>query len=153
MDWQELCEHPNFQNLPFKIELDENGRIRMSPTKVYHSLYQGRITRLLRKDGEVFSECAIQTRKGIKVADVAWASAERSGRIEHETSCSIAPEICVEIYSEGNTDHELAEKKALYFERGAEEVWFCLKNGSMQFYSAQAQLPQSRLCPDFPAQI
>ena len=40
MNWQEVCEHPGLQNLPFKIELDEKGKILMSPVKVYHSVYQ-----------------------------------------------------------------------------------------------------------------
>jgi hypothetical protein len=43
MNWLEVCEHPALQNLPFKIELDETGKIIMVPTKVYHSIYQGEI--------------------------------------------------------------------------------------------------------------
>ncbi len=42
MNWQEVCEHPSLQNLPFKIELDEYGNIVMSPVKIYHSLYTRR---------------------------------------------------------------------------------------------------------------
>ncbi len=41
MKWQELCERPELQNLPFKIELDEHGKIIMSPVKVYYSALQG----------------------------------------------------------------------------------------------------------------
>jgi len=26
MKWQEVCEHPGLKNLPFKIELDEDGK-------------------------------------------------------------------------------------------------------------------------------
>jgi len=37
MQWQEVCEHPSLQNLPFKIELNERGQVLMSPVKVYHS--------------------------------------------------------------------------------------------------------------------
>ena len=47
MEWQEVCEHPSLQNLPFKIELNEKGQILMSPVKVYHSAFQGKIARLL----------------------------------------------------------------------------------------------------------
>ncbi len=39
MTWLEVCEHRSLQNLPFKIEIDEKGRILMSPVKVYHSAY------------------------------------------------------------------------------------------------------------------
>jgi hypothetical protein len=49
MNWQEVCEHPDLQDLPFKIELDEKGKIIMSPVKVYHSVFQGEIAALLKK--------------------------------------------------------------------------------------------------------
>ena len=48
MNWQEVCEHPSLKDLPFKIELDERGRIIMCPTKFYHSIFQGEIEFLLR---------------------------------------------------------------------------------------------------------
>jgi len=38
MNWQEVCEHPSLKDLPFKIELDEFGRIVMSSVKIYHSV-------------------------------------------------------------------------------------------------------------------
>jgi hypothetical protein len=63
MQWQEVCEHPSLQNLPFKIELNERGQILMSPDKVYHSAFQGRITRLLPDNGIVLPECAITLQK------------------------------------------------------------------------------------------
>jgi hypothetical protein len=37
MNWLEVCEHPALQDLPFKIELDETGKIIMAPTKVYRN--------------------------------------------------------------------------------------------------------------------
>ena len=97
MQWQEVCEHPSLQNLPFKIELNEWGQILMSPVKVYHSAFQGKITRLLPEHGIVLPECAIRTTKGTKVADIAWCSEERFKLIEHEAECSIAPELCIEV--------------------------------------------------------
>jgi len=105
MNWKEVCEHQALQNLPFKIELNEEGIILMSPAKVYHSIFQGEIAVLLkihRKEGKVLTECAIHTRSGTKVADVAWVSLETFNRIKEETECSIAPEICVEILSSEN---------------------------------------------------
>src|SRR5262245_28485787 len=102
MNWQEVCEHPSLQDLPFKIELNEKGEIVMAPVKVYHSAYQGELgflLRSMRSDGRVLAECAIQTTKGTKVADVAWASEERFAQIKNEVECSIAPEVCVEVLS------------------------------------------------------
>lgn len=156
MDWQDVCEHPDLQDLPFKIELDQRGHIVMSPVKVYHSLFQGEIEYFLRcllQAGKTLPECAVSTRKGTKVADVAWASDQRIQQIKDEIECSIAPEICVEVLSSGNTDEEIREKRQLYFEHGAVEVWACAENGTMRFYDAQGQLQRSVLVPDFPHKI
>lgn len=128
----------------------------MSPVKVYHSAFQGKIAALLYIDigkGEVLTECAIKTDKGTKVADVAWSSSERFKTIRAETECSIAPEICVEVVSESNTTAELNEKKALYFARGALEVWICDEHGQLKFYDNNGELDASCLASNFPRQI
>ncbi len=142
MNWQQVCAHPALQNLPFKIELNERGQILMSPVKVKHSIYQGRINAFLAaqlKDGAVLVECAISTPKGTKVADVAWVSDQRLPDIVNEAECSIAPEVCVEVLSESNTDREIVEKRKLYFAQGAQEVWICDQEGAMHFYSAKSK--------------
>ena len=156
MNWQEVCEHPSLKDLPFKIELDELGKIIMSPVKIYHSILQGEIEFLLRsllRGGKTLPECAIKTGKGTKVADIAWASLDLLSKIKDETEASIAPEICVEVISAGNTKKEMAEKRQLYFEAGAMEVWMCNENGDMSFFNAQQQLTRSVLVPGFPEKI
>jgi Uma2 family endonuclease len=156
MNWQEVCEHPSLQDLPFKIETNERGEIVMAPVKVYHSAYQGEIgflLRSLRNDGKILAECAISTAKGTKVADVAWASEERFQQIKDETECSIAPEICVDVLSLRNTDDEIEEKRALYFDRGAQEVWICKADGDIHFYTAAGRIEQSILVPGFPQHV
>ncbi len=156
MNWQEVCEHPSLQDLPFKIELDELGRIIMSPVKLYHSMLQSEIEFLLRsllKSGKPLPECAIKTHKGTKVADVAWVSSETWAKIKTEADASIAPEICVEVISTSNSKKEMTEKRKLYFEAGAKEVWLCNEQGEMQFFNAQQQLIHSLLVPDFPEKV
>lgn len=155
MNWQELCEYSPLQNLPFKIELDEHGRIIMTPVKIYHSAYQGKISVLLDKylNGQVLVECAIKTHKGTKVADVAWVSSQRFTQIREETDCSIAPEICVEILLSSNSTVEMAEKRQLYFAQGAQEVWLCSETGQMDFYNQQGKLIKSALAPQFPEEV
>ncbi len=153
MQWQEVCEHPSLQDLPFKIELNEKGQILMSPVKVYHSAFQGRITQLLPRHGVVLAECAIKTAKGTKVADIAWCSEERFARIEREVECSIAPEVCIEVLSFSNTNSEMEEKRALYISAGAIEFWVCNENGNMAFFDARGPLKTSNLIPDFPQKI
>ena len=156
MNWLEVCEHPALQDLPFKIELDETGKIIMAPIKVYHSVYQGEIVRLLfafAQTGKAFVECAIATRKGTKVADVVWASPERLATIWPEVECSVAPELCVEVLSSTNTGKEMRTKRQLYFENGALEVWLCNADGHLSFFGPHGLLKKSVLFPDFPAKI
>ncbi|MDM8541341.1 Uma2 family endonuclease [Desulfococcaceae bacterium HSG7] len=156
MKWPEVCARRDLQNLPFKIELNEQGQIIMSPVKVYHSAYQGKIAALLyinADGGEVLAECAVHTKKGTKVADVAWASGKLFERIKKETECSIAPEICVEVLSESNTDDEINAKKSLYFENGSKEVWICSEKGTIRFYNYDEELENSDWIPKFPKQI
>ncbi|MSP26974.1 MAG: Uma2 family endonuclease [Methylococcales bacterium] len=156
MNWQEVCEHPSLKDLPFKIELDELGRIIMSPVKLYHSALQGEIEFLLRcllKTGKTLPECAIKTTKGTKVADVAWVSSGTWAKIKMEADASIAPEICVEVISASNSKKEMLEKRQLYCEAGAKEVWLCNEYGEMQFFNAQLELKHSELVPEFPAKV
>lgn len=155
MQWEEVCEHPSLRDLPFKIELNEHGEIVMNAVKVIHSLYQGEIEFFLRsllETGKTLPECAIKTGHGTKVADVAWASADRVKLIRHETECSVAPEICVEVHSSSGTNDEMDEKRALYFASGAVEVWLC-KDGTMSFYGRDGKLEKSALVPGFPLRI
>ena len=44
----------------------------------------------------------------------------------------------------------MVEKRDLYLESGAKEVWLCL-DGTMSFYDATGQLGHSNLIPDFPS--
>lgn len=156
MQWQEVCAHPDLQNLPFKLELNEYGQIVMSPAKVYHSILQGEIAALLksfRAEGKVLTECAIYTHKGTKVADVAWASPTVLQRIKTEIECSIAPEVCIEILSTANTHREMEDKISLYFSRGAKEVWLCDSDGNLTFHIPADVVPQSVLFPLFPQRL
>ena len=156
MKWQEVCSNKYLQDLPFKIELNKWGQIVMSPAKVRHSLYQGRIQSILNSliaTGEVMPECAIETIDGVKVADVVWCSEERLELIEDEIAASIAPEICIEIKSASNTLKEMEEKKELYLNATAKEVWLCLQDGKIKFYNQQGELEKSSLVPNFPNQI
>ena len=156
MNWQEACNHPSLKDLPFKIELDEYGRIIMSPVKLYHAALQGEIEFLLRSlltGGKTLPECAIKTRKGTKVADVAWVSLPIWAKIKRETEASIAPEICVEVISASNSQKEMAEKRQLYFEAGVIEVWLCDEDGVVSFYNAAQQLTRSVFVPEFPEKV
>ncbi len=156
MNWQQICENPQFRDLPYKIELNERDQIILSPAGLAHGFYQFEIGRVLHEimqgQGKIVTECAIRTPKGTKVADVAWFSTERWHPVRHEYDSPIAPEICVEMIFPANTDSEMQEKKALYFEAGAAEVWFC-NDGTMIFYSKNGEINKSALADRFPDTI
>lgn len=156
MNWQQVCEHPDLRNLPFKIELNETGKIIMSPVNFNHSLFQGEIAFILRTllpNGKAIPGCAIKTCKGAKAADVAWVSSKLINKLKSLSEITIAPEICVEVISPSNTNQEMKEKRRLYFEVGAKEVWICNEQGKMCFFNAQQQLIHSKLAPEFPTKI
>ena len=156
MTWLDLCNDKNLQDLPYKIELNKAGKIIMSPTRNRHGYFAGRIARLLSKlmnDGEILVELGIDTEDATKVADVAWVSPKTFSVIKDEASCSIAPEICVEVRSPFNSDTEMAEKRKLYLGAGAKEFWLCDQSGRMEFFSSDGEIARSALCPDFPAQL
>ena len=156
MDWQEVIEHPSLQDLPFKIELDEYGNIVMSPASNRHGRLQITLLNLLQKhgvSGEVYLECAVTTRKGVKVADVAWASAAFCQRYGETTPLPVAPEICVEVLSPSNTGTEMTEKIDLYLAKGAREVWLCDNQGRITIHAPEGVLDASRLLPSFPPDL
>jgi len=154
MQWKDVVADPNLRDLPFKIETNEWGQIVMTPAKVMHGKLQLKIgmllTQLMQEAGEATIECAIQTTHGTKVADVAWFSAGRWEQVQDEYDSPIAPEICVEVIAQSNSADEIQQKKSLYFERGAVEVWIYSTKGKMHFYDQSGEIPSSGLIPDFP---
>ena len=153
MTWEEICDDPTLRDLPFKVETNRRGQIVMSPARSRHGEYQFEIGFLLRQflpQGFIVVECAIQTTAGVRVPDVAWTSAERRQPVIY----TLAPEICVEVLSPYNDQEEMDEKRALYFEAGAVEVWLCAEDGRMTFYVPDGLLSDgSRFCPAFPARV
>ena len=47
MKWQDVLSDKTLQDLPYKIELNEYGKIEMSPASFIHSLLQGEIAKRL----------------------------------------------------------------------------------------------------------
>jgi Uma2 family endonuclease len=157
--WAELLADRELAKIEGRIETDRYGHIIMShPPAPSHGGFQlemGALLRDLLPKGRVLTECPISTADGVKATDVAWASQECLVELGNRVCFPRSPEICVEVLSPSNTRAEMREKKALYFDAGAKEVWLCDKYGTMQFFIAGAEAPTkaSRLCPKFPARI
>jgi len=156
--WYELLADPELKRIPGRVETDRHGRIIMSPPPApRHSRLQGKIAVLLKElmpPGEILPECALSTADGIKGVDIAWASPECWAELGNRTCFVRSPEICVEVVSPGNSDAEIREKMALYFDAGAQEVWVCGIFGAMTFYApGGGPLTHSAPCPGFPSQL
>ena len=89
-------------------------------------------------------ECAITTDEGVRVPDVAWASAAFIARHGDSTPLPQAPEICVEVRSPSNTDEEMAMKTRAYLGAGAVEVWIVSEGGSLLVFDGGGVKPESR---------
>jgi Uma2 family endonuclease len=152
MQWAEVLEIPYLQNLPFKIELNKFGQILMSPVSNLQGGIQVEVGALLLTklpQGKTFSECSIQTQDGVRVADIAWASAEFIQLHGEVTPFPKAPEICVEIISPSNTKAEIDYKISLYFAQGAQEVWIVTLQKKVTIHIAGSQAKQSKYLPNF----
>ena len=154
---EELQGDSTLADVSLRIETNAHGQILMTPPSAgEHSYRQSSIffamERLLK--GQVLAECPISTMDGVRAAVVGWYSSQRFSQVRSQPAFEIAPEICVEVISPGNTKSGRMLKKQLYFEAGAEEVWFCQLDGQMEFYTAaEPAVPttSSTSCPDFPS--
>ena len=156
MQWTDVLQDQSLQDLPYKIELNEWGQIVMSPTSNRHANYQGKVFWMLRNHmvgGEAFTECSIETNAGVKVADVAWCSSDFFQKHGFETPYTMAPEICVEIISPSNSDRQMQEKMALYFNRGAKECWLVSEGGDIRFFDGEGERKESSFGIVAPLQI
>jgi len=156
--WEEIVNDPSLNDLPYKVETNDCGQLILSPHSARHSVRQKRVLRHLDaalsgasfEDGEAYPEYPIATSAGVKQPDVIWASRAREQTMsETGDPPTLAPEVCVEVMSPTNTMAEMHEKRALYLEAGAEEVWVVEEDGTVRFF-ADEELDASRLAPNFP---
>jgi Uma2 family endonuclease len=156
--WTEILADPELAKLPYRIETDQHGYLLMSPPPApLHGQRQVDVALLLHQllpNGRTLSECPVSTAAGVKAVDVAWLAPERTENIPRLTLFERAPEICVEILSASNSVAEIDQKRALYFDAGAAEVWTCNLDGSITFFvSPDHHQSTSLLCRIFPERI
>ena len=159
--WAELLADKELARFEGRVETDRYGHVVMTPPPAArHGRLQATIAYLLQArapQDAVLTECPISTADGVRAADVAWASPDVMRELGDRVCFPRAPEICVEVLSPSNTDAEIREKAALYFDAGAKEVWICADSGAMTFLQTAADGPRemsaSQIFPDFPAQV
>jgi Uma2 family endonuclease len=150
MNWSAVISNPLLRNLPFKIEMNNWGKILMSPAGNRHGRLQYRIGRRIdnaKGSGEIIMECSVQTAAGVKVADAAWASDEFIRQHGCDTPYPHAPELCVEVMPSSNSRGEIEEKVQLYLTSGAHEVWVVFEDERIEYHTCQGRRRNSAEAP------
>lgn len=152
--WEELSLDSGLWQGTAKVETDRLGNVLMSPEATpAHNDVTGQIYKKLDEllpEGHTGFNVAISTAEGNKVPDVLWTTIEHMVREGDRKVFREAAVICVEVLSPSNTPAEIQQKKRLYFEKGAEEVWICDLDGKMRFFVEAGELGRSVRCPSFP---
>ena len=151
MEWSEVIANPILRELPFKIELNKFGKLLMSPASNHHASIQGRLAAILFNklpQGEVLTECSIDTSDGVKVADVAWLSTAFINEFSYTTPYPKAPELCIEIVSPSNSKIEINTKVDLYLTKGAHEVWVVYELNEIDIYTHTGKIKSSNIVSD-----
>ena len=154
--WDAVCEDPQLQDHPYKLELNGDGELLTNAVKVQHAFLVYEIQRLLmqhRPDGFSPPEFPILTKDGVRSPDVVWITSERRRQTIADSAARIAPEICVEVMSPGNTMAQMQKKGRLYLQAGALEYWICDEAQKLHFFSQIEELTKSDIIPSFPSSI
>lgn len=149
MNWQEIYSDSSLNDLPYKIESNEWGQIVMTPINPINnrrSMILGLFMDVLPRDsGQLICSCPIDTRKGVKVVDIAWMTSEFFAENIQQLTCASSPKLCIDVIILGIATDYYADKRELYFEGGAQEVWLCDEQGGLAFYDCTGENP--RLAP------
>lgn len=148
--WTQLVNDPSLHDFPYKIELNREGTIEMSPASNRHARQQAEIANEFGNKlshGVTLTGCSVLTSDGVRVPDVAWAPPEFVAREGENTPFTSAPEICVEIRSPSNTGREMNEKVRAFLAAGAVEVWLVSEAGVRTIFDAKGERDKSSICP------
>ncbi len=154
--WAELISDPVLAGLPYRMELNRWGHIEMTPpASPTHMSRASSLVQMLQDQfgtGRAFTECAIATAAGVRVADVVWCSPlflerHREALDGWEASLPQSPELCVEILSPSNLPAEMREKAQLYLAAGAHEAWLVFADGRIEVHCSAGVRAESELVP------
>jgi Uma2 family endonuclease len=124
-----LLTFAEFERLPAqpgKDELLDGERFHLPPAFRNHSTIVGRLFALLMRLVDGPMPRLVQVETGYKIGDRSWLVPDvsilhpnQAGGKYHEG----APEIAIEVISESNTARQIDNKRRIYLENGAKEVW------------------------------
>jgi Uma2 family endonuclease len=124
-EFSKLPEDPG----PVYHELHHGELVPVTRAKLKHSLIQRILRRLFELLAEPGSLVEIEVtfrplpEHELRVADVAYLSAERFQQADPEDYIHGAPDLVIEVLSPSNTVAEIFDKEKLCLENGAKEFW------------------------------
>lgn len=124
-------------------EMDQFGELLLAPRPTNrHQIIATEAACQLRAQlgGTVATALALNTRIGVRVPDVCWTAALETML---EDPAPLAPEICIEVASAGNTEKWLLEKAAAYLDAGAKEVILIELGGRIRYFDASGERADS----------
>lgn len=153
MQRSDVLAEPTLRDLPFKIELNQWGLIEMSPASTWQASRQTKVVQYLTRklaNGEILTEPAITTVIGVRVPAVGWRSVQAKNAHGYLSPLPLAPEICVEVLSDSNTDAEMSAKRGAYFAAGAQEVWLVADDSMVTVYTRDGLQSASAIVGEAP---
>lgn len=146
--WVQMARDPLLAQIPYKLEMNERGSMEVSPATRRHASLQSLLAaelRRLKPEGVTLTQCAVETEMGVRVPDVAWASADFVLANGLDTPLPSAPELCIEMLSPLNRRAQLLDKVTAYLAAGAREIWLVDEDGSLEVLTAQGAQARSSL--------
>jgi ABC-type multidrug transport system ATPase subunit len=132
-----VCEAPALEAADFYTEgLHLHGGTHKGGDASRKGELIGAISALLARslpDGHVLVDVPIETKDGVRKADVAWISNGRRSTLCREPAYSGAPEICVHLSNGDRSENEIHHTTQLLFRSGAVENWIIGIRGEIRF--------------------
>lgn len=151
--WDAACRDAEIARLPHKVELNEWGKIELTPPgPPIHGTFSFRAAKLIERSlgGEASIEVPVLTEIGVRVPDAVWLPDHRRQELLSKQPLLAAPDNCVEVLSPSNTQEELQMKTRAYLDAGAREVvWLDPDTKRVRFFGAQGEAATSQFVVDF----
>ena len=131
-----VCDAPALEATDFYTEgLHLHGGSHKSASASRKGELIGAISALLARSlpgGHVLVDVPIETKDGVRKADIAWISSARRSTLCREPAYGGAPEICVHLSGGERSENEINHTSQLLFRAGAVENWVIDPRGEIE---------------------
>jgi len=151
-----VCDAPALEATDFYTEgLHLHGGSHKSASASRKGELIGAISALLARSlpgGHVLVDVPIETKDGVRKADVAWISSARRSTLCREPAYGGAPEICVHLSNGDRSENDILHSTQLLFRSGAVENWLVSPKGEIDIQRFGMN-DGTRLIPHLPEAI